>query len=81
MILRVLFHLFGFNAIDNAIQAEGTSKATKGHSEVDQNRLLHVRLAETETIILLDFPSLSVSNESTDEVLAIKTSNARYKDV
>ena len=38
-------------------------------------------LSETDTMTLLDFPSLSVSNENVEEVTSVKTANARYKDV
>jgi hypothetical protein len=50
-------------------------------SDIDPNRILHLRLTETDTITLLDLTSLSVSNEATEEVAAIKTANARYKEV
>jgi hypothetical protein len=50
-------------------------------ADIDPNRLLHVKLSETDTITLLDFPSLSVSTENNDEYMAVKTANARYKDL
>lgn len=40
-----------------------------------------MNLTETDTFTLVDFPSLNVSNEATEEVNAIKTANARYKEV
>ena len=70
---------------DNDILTETTRQLNltkqKLGSDIDPNRILHLRLTETDTITLLDLTSLSVSNEATEEVAAIKTANARYKEV
>jgi hypothetical protein len=57
------------------------SKEGRGQADSDPNQIIHVNLTETDTITLIDFPSLNVSNEAMDEVLNVKTANARYKEV
>ena len=58
-----------------------SSKTRQKGTDQDPNQIIHLQLSETETITLIDFPALSVSNENNEELLTVKTANARYKDV
>jgi dynein intermediate chain 4, axonemal len=53
----------------------------RARAEIDGATLLHIILTETETICLIDIPSVCVSNESTEEATAVKAANAKYKEV
>ena len=57
------------------------SKEGRGQVDSDPNQIIHVNLTETDTITLIDFPALNISNESSEEILNVKTANARYKEV
>jgi hypothetical protein len=66
---------------EDLIGETGTSSHKAKNTEIDPNKIFHLRLTETDTITLLDLHSLSVSNEATDEVSSVRTANARYKEV
>ncbi|KAJ1560261.1 WD repeat-containing protein 78, partial [Nowakowskiella sp. JEL0078] len=53
----------------------------RGLSEIELMSLIHLNLQETETILLYDMSSISVSNEFSEEVLAVKVSNSKYKEL
>lgn len=38
-------------------------------------------LEETDTLCLIDIPSVCVSNDNLEEVIIVKAANAKYKEV
>ena len=44
-------------------------------------RMMHIKLIETETIFLLDLPSVAVSADYQDEAATVKEQNTKYKQV
>ncbi|KAI8926599.1 WD40-repeat-containing domain protein [Entophlyctis helioformis] len=59
----------------------GLSMQPKIQAEIDPNKMIHVQLTETNTIVLLDVPSVCVSNESVDDATLVKAANAKYKEL
>ncbi|KAJ3102385.1 WD repeat-containing protein 78 [Phlyctochytrium planicorne] len=54
---------------------------SKTFSETELNQLRDVYLSETETIWLLDLPSIAVSNDFTEEVATVRERNAKYNEL
>ncbi|KAJ8325836.1 hypothetical protein O5D80_006023 [Batrachochytrium dendrobatidis] len=71
----------GFGVKSSSNMLTGLSMQPRLQAEINPNKLVHVNLTETDTIMLLDVPSICVFSESTDEVTAIKASNAKYKEL
>ena len=69
--------------------AEGLSRAkgpdagttSKGLTEADLIKHVHIHLSETDNILLLDVQSVSVTTESAQEADMVRAANARYKEV
>lgn len=59
----------------------GISMKHKLSSEIDGSTLLHIYLTETNTICLLDIPSICVSSDQHDEATAVRAANAKYKEL
>ncbi|KAL2916982.1 hypothetical protein HK105_203414 [Polyrhizophydium stewartii] len=59
----------------------GLSMQPRAPAEIDPNKLIHVTLTETDTIVLLDVPSVCVSSESVEEATLVKSANAKYKEL
>lgn len=50
-------------------------------TDKDLEKLVHLSLTESETITLLDLPSVVVSNDYAEEVEKVKIANEKYKKV
>ncbi|KAH6573738.1 hypothetical protein BASA60_005920 [Batrachochytrium salamandrivorans] len=59
----------------------GISMHSPIQAEIDSKKQIHVMLTETDTIVLLNIPSICVSNESVEEITLVKASNAKYKEL
>ncbi|KAJ3381671.1 WD repeat-containing protein 78 [Entophlyctis sp. JEL0112] len=65
---------FGQSATDNSI------KSSKLDS-YDSQQMVHIKLIETDTILLLNLPSLAVCPDLQDEVASVKASNEVYSNL
>ncbi|KAJ3057278.1 WD repeat-containing protein 78 [Rhizophlyctis rosea] len=64
-------------------RAKGADGGTtsKGLTEADLIKPIHIHLTETDNILLFDVPSVSVTTESAQEADIVKAANARYKEL
>ncbi|KAJ3227804.1 WD repeat-containing protein 78 [Clydaea vesicula] len=50
-------------------------------TDTELMKTVHLTLQETDTICLIDIPSVCISNDYIDELAIVKAANARYKDL
>jgi hypothetical protein len=43
--------------------------------------IVNITLSETETMTIIDVPSIAISSENTDELMQVKTMNERYEKI
>ncbi|RKO92733.1 WD40-repeat-containing domain protein [Blyttiomyces helicus] len=55
--------------------------AGKVLTEHELNELVHLHLIESDTLLLFNLDSISVSSEATEEAAAVKAANTRYKEL
>jgi hypothetical protein len=60
---------------------KGISMKPKATVEIDSSALMHIMLTETDTLCLLDIPSVWVSGDQIDEATEVKAQNAKYKEL
>ncbi|ORY35217.1 WD40 repeat-like protein [Rhizoclosmatium globosum] len=77
---------------NSRVNQDGKAEAVKGSSDSvdkrvnkidpqDSHKILHIRLKETENIILLNLPSLAVCPDFLEEVAKVKEANANYTEL
>ena len=57
------------------------SRGLHPNQDVDLDKLIHIRLTETNTFSILDLASTSVSNEYNDEAASVRYHNLKYEEV
>ncbi|ORY26011.1 WD40 repeat-like protein [Rhizoclosmatium globosum] len=76
----------------HGVNQDGKAEAVKGSSDSvdkrvnkidpqDSHKILHIRLKETENIILLNLPSLAVCPDFLEEVAKVKEANSNYTEL
>ncbi|KAJ3024410.1 UNVERIFIED_CONTAM: WD repeat-containing protein 78 [Siphonaria sp. JEL0065] len=72
-------HATGNNDTDKFGSSENLSK--RQNKNEDSHKIMHIRLQETESIILLNLPALAVCPDFLEEVATVKAANARYSEL
>ncbi|KAJ3120629.1 WD repeat-containing protein 78 [Nowakowskiella sp. JEL0407] len=75
----VLLGILKGKRMDSADSFSNSQKPQFTEAELFAN--VNIMLSETETIVLYNLPSLSVSNEFTEEITIVKESNAKYLEL
>ncbi|KAJ3110400.1 WD repeat-containing protein 78 [Phlyctochytrium bullatum] len=64
-----------------AVQSREANSPGNAAPEADLNKLQDLYLTETDTIWLLDLPSVAVSNDFAEEAATVREKNAKYQEL
>ncbi|KAJ3247238.1 WD repeat-containing protein 78 [Chytriomyces hyalinus] len=65
---------------ENMGSTDGLSK-NKADAAHEGTKMVHIRLTETETVVLINLPSLAVCSDFLEDLATVKANNARYSQL